>query len=167
MRVVRRKTGVCRPLCCPNRPGQDKVPRKVAIQPWFVRSINTWHFTHAAGFQCTRRKHADVHFPHNPPVSPVETTHALSLPGVMAHLLWATFRKKSFHAKPRSQKGWGCRLCTNIRYCRHIYPQMAIVGANKHSPKPPYPAKPTVGYFYTPPQGGASSMPDYPDIFGK
>ena len=26
--------------------------------------------------------------------TPVETTHALSLPGVMAHLLWAVFLEK-------------------------------------------------------------------------
>jgi hypothetical protein len=35
----------------------------------------------------------------------VETTHALSLPGVMGHLYWAVFLEKSFHAKSPSRRG--------------------------------------------------------------
>ena len=38
--------------------------------------------------------------------TPVETTHALSLPGVMAHLLWAAFPKKIISRKgAEAQRG--------------------------------------------------------------
>jgi hypothetical protein len=47
------------------------------------------------------------------------------------------------------------------------FPTIVNVGANKHSPKLRYQAKPTVGCFYTPPRGGASPMPDYPRHFRK
>jgi hypothetical protein len=63
-------------------------PLPVDIQPWFTWSINTWHFTHAAGFQCVRGKHADVHFPHNP---------SGSFARGCGYFLWAAFLMKKNH----------------------------------------------------------------------
>jgi hypothetical protein len=82
----------------------------------------------------------------------------------MGHLYWAAFPKKIISRKDAEAAKGG--LCINFRYLPPYFPTIVNVGANKHSPKLRCRAKPTVGYFYTPPQGGASSMPDYPDILG-
>ena len=91
--------------------------------------------------------------------APVETTYGLSLPGVLAHLLWAAFLEKIISreaAKPRRKSllhfaSW--RLCEkkiisrkaakpqrgSVFFCgmapgisNSIYPQMVVVGANKY-----------------------------------
>jgi hypothetical protein len=68
----------------------------------------------------------------------VETTHALSLPGVIAYLLGATFRKKIISRE--AAEGGRC-LFTNIRYFPPYFPTIVNVGDSVKRFSPPAAAK--------------------------